>query len=59
MNAVGQGRTADGSAKKRANMGGYGVHEKGKEEDEWPHGGERTEYGSAEKRAKMRGVAKQ
>jgi len=39
INRVGRERTAEGSIKKRAKMGGYGVQGKGKEEDEWRHGG--------------------
>src|ERR1700761_1526417 len=59
MNGVGGERTADGSAEKRAKMGGHRVQGGGKEEDEWRQGGERTADGFAEKRAKRRGVATQ
>ena len=59
MNGVGGERTADGSAEKRAKMGGHRVQGGGKEEDEWRQGGERTADGFAEKSAKIRGVATQ
>ena len=52
-------RTTDGSAEKRAKMGGHRVLGGVKEEDEWRQGRERTAAGFAEKRAKMRGVATQ
>ena len=59
MNGVGGKRTADGSAEKRAKMGGHWVQGGGKEVDGWRQGGERTADRSAEKGAKMRGVAMQ
>ena len=59
MNGVGGERTADGSAEKRAKMGGHRVQGGGKEEDEWRQGVERTADGFSEKRAKMRCVATQ
>ena len=57
MNGIGGKRTADGSAEKRAKMGGYWAQGGGQEVDGWRHRGERTSDGSAEKGAKMRGVA--
>ena len=59
MNGVGGKRTADGSAEKRAQMGGHWAQGGGKEVDGWRQGGERTADESAEKGAKMRGVATQ
>ena len=59
MNGVGGKRTADGSAEKRAKMGGYWAQGGGKEVDGWRQGGERTADRSPEKGAKMRGVATQ
>ena len=59
MNGVGGKRTADGSAEKRAKMGGHWAQRRGKEVDGWRQGGEWTAEGSAEKGAKMSGVATQ
>ena len=59
MNGVGGKRTADGSAEKRAQMGGHWAQGGGKAVDGWRQGGERNADGSAEKGAKMRGVATQ
>ena len=59
MNGVGGKRTADGSAEKRAKMGGHWAQGGGKEVDGWRQGGEQSADGSAEKGAKMRGVATQ
>ena len=59
MNRVGGKRTADGSAEKRAKMGGHWAQGGGKEVDGWRQGIARTADGSAEKRAKMSGVAMQ
>ena len=59
MNGVGGKRTADGSAKKRAKMGGHWAQGGEKEVNEWRLGGERTADGAVEKGAKMMGVATQ
>ena len=59
MNGVGWKRTADGSAKKRAKMGGHWAKGGWKDVDGWRQGGERSADGSAEKGAKMRGIAAQ
>ena len=59
QNGIGEVRTADRSAEKRAKMGGYQVHGGGREEDEWRQEREQTADEFAEKRAKMRGVATQ
>ena len=59
MNGVVGKRTADGSAEKRAKMGGHWAQGGGKEVDGWRQGVERTVDGSAEKGAKMRVVATQ
>ena len=59
MNGVGGKRTAEGSAEKRAKMGGHWAQEGGKEVHGWCPGWARTADGYAEKRAKMRGFATQ
>ena len=59
MNGGGGKQNVDGSAEKRAKMGGYWTQGGGKEVDGWRQGAEPRADGSAEKGPKMRGVATQ
>ena len=52
INGVRGERTTDGSAEKRAKMGGYRVQGGGKEEDEWRQGGEWTADGFRREKSK-------